>query len=110
MSGRPGEPADFEIGLEYHEVDQDFIWWIRESRDQPLCEQVSEMDRSNPIWLTYVEQGVDTAIYINIPVGEDVWGFMEVCESRKPRHFTEEELITLCSVASQLGKKLQHLT
>lgn len=92
-----------DVGEEFPEFDPEFIAWLLNHHVRRPILHVDEMERDDPEFFNYVENGADSVGFVHVIVDTKTWGFIEFWESRQKREFSDEDFDVAQNFASQIA-------
>jgi GAF domain-containing protein len=66
--------------------------WLKADTAHPHVVHADELSSDDPELAEYNESDIKTAVFFKLFVEEQVWGYLELWNSRRKREFTQDEL------------------
>ena len=102
-----GETNGEIIGEQFPEGIQSAVWmWLRGTQPQFLQFHTQDIQDENLEYFEYLEDNVKSVICFAIYDGGEVWGFVEVWDTRQKHDFSPSEIEAASAVVRQLEAKL----
>ncbi len=81
--------------------------WLCNKPQENLIFQIKTMPANNPDRREYAINRVNTVLFAPIYVQNELWGVIEVWETRRPRKFGEDDLIIIQNTVDKIARELE---
>lgn len=90
-----------DLGQEYHEDEMGtFLNWLYGDHSLPRVIYLDNLAEDDPERIEYEKYGVSTVLINTLYFEDRLWGYLEIWDSRRNRHFSDSEI----ALVQQLGK------
>jgi GAF domain-containing protein len=88
-----GEKRGEIIGEQYPEGLQSDVWaWLRSTKPQVMQFHTDALPQDSMEYFEYLEDDVKSVICFAVYSGAEIWGFVEVWDTRQSHDFTQAEI------------------
>ena len=96
-----------DLGETYDEAHMgNFLGWMYSPDPEPLIVDMNQVDLSDPEYIEYAPYDLETVIYAVLHRGDDVWGYVEIWDSRKNRTFNVAQIDKLKKIVNAINDTL----
>lgn len=81
--------------------------WILSQPQENLIFQINTMPANDPDRREYAINRVNTVLFAPIYVQNELWGVIEVWETRRPRKYTEDDLSMIQATVDKIAHELE---
>lgn len=93
--------VESDLRQEYHEDEMGtFLNWLYGDHSLPRVIYIDKLAEDDPERIEYEQYGVSTVLINALYFQDKFWGYLEIWDSRRNRHFNDSEI----ALVQQLGK------